>query len=140
MNQKTKSVLLGMAAVAMLGVAVGLYLTRSTGGTRIPDEFSIHGVCLETGVDVAVTYRVGERAPFVNPATGQRTVYMWYLCRDCAKRFVPPLVPDPAGGPPRPPPIPTCPLCGGSDVVAWNPDDPTQPEPVGDAPLPQMAP
>jgi hypothetical protein len=41
-------------------------------------------------------------------------------CADCRYRFVPPPVRDPAGGPPRMPQPPRCPVCPhGGHVQVW---------------------
>lgn len=132
-----KNLILGAAAVVILGLALLLYLWRTPDKSQFT-EFVAPGVDLETGQEVRVTYKLGERAPFLNPATGKRTVYPWYFCEDCQKRFVPELVPSPDGGPPRLPPIPTCPLCGGSRAGVWMPDYPDHAQPKGDAPLPKL--
>jgi hypothetical protein len=132
-----KNIILGAAAVVILGLAVFLYFWRSPGPSQF-NEFVTPAVDLETGQELRVTYKLGERAPFVNPATGKRTVYPWYFCQDCRKRFVPDLVPSADGGPPRLPAIPICPLCGGSRTGGWMREDPDQAEPAGDAPLPKL--
>lgn len=136
-SQQTRKIVLGSAALAIIALAVVLYAVRGGADAELSNRFTIRGVCLETGQEVVVTYTVGERAPFVNPATGRRTVYTWYYCRDCNKRFVPELLPASDGGPPRLPVIPACPLCGGTNMTGWTPDDPDQAAPAGDAPLPK---
>jgi hypothetical protein len=138
MGKGKKNLLLGGAAVVLLGAA-GVSLVTRTGSARakFPTGYVVQGVDLETKTDVTIHATNKETAPFVNPATGKRTVYPWFFCEECKWRFVPALVPSRTGGPPKLPMIPACPKCGRSGTP-WSPDFPEQAETTGDAPLPAM--
>jgi hypothetical protein len=141
---KGKNLLLVAVAVVCLVTAAIIHFYPWKMAAKHPDRIRIHGVCLETKRDVVVTAPIGESAPYLNPQTGKRTVYGWYFCGDCRHRFVPGRRPTTAPAPStlpvatalRPAGIPVCPLCGGANCGAWNPDDPDQAHPAGDAPLP----
>jgi hypothetical protein len=137
MSPKVKNTVLGAIAIVAFGAAIAVFVMRNPESEYMPRKLTMRGVCLETKQDVTVTFNAGEQPPYVNPATGRRTVYSWYICPECKKRFVPKLVFLPGRDLPQPEIIPKCPLCGG-DAAAWNPDDPNQPKPVGDVPPPDM--
>jgi hypothetical protein len=138
MSSGKKNLLLGAAVVALLAAAGVILVTRGVGGgAKYPSGYVVHGVDLETKAELTIHATNKEGAPFVNPATGKRTVYPWFFCEDCRIRFVPDLVPRPDGGPPKLPMIPACPKCGKSGTP-WSPELPEQAEPAGDAPLPAL--
>lgn len=138
MSSAKKNLVLGTAAVVLLLAAGVLLVTRGgSAQAKYPTGYVVQGVDLETKTDVTIHATNKEVAPFVNPATGKRTVYPWYFCEDCKLRFVPALVPSRTGGPPKLPMIPACPKCGHSGTP-WSPEDPEQATPAGDAPLPEL--
>jgi hypothetical protein len=138
MSTGKKNMVLGAAAVVLLAAAAALVFTRGgSARAKYPTGYVVQGVDLETKADVTIHASNKETAPYVNPATGKRTVYPWFFCEECKWRFVPDLVPRPGGGPPKLPMIAACPKCGRSGTP-WMPEDPEQAHPAGDAPLPAM--
>jgi hypothetical protein len=138
MSAGKKNLVLGVGAVVILAAAGVVLLTRGGGPqAKYPTGYVVQGVDLETKADVTIHASNKETAPFVNPATGKRTVYPWFFCEECKWRFVPALEPSRTGGPPKLPMIPACPKCG-KPGTPWSPDFPEQAEPAGDAPLPAL--
>lgn len=138
MSEGKRNIIYGGGAVLLLALAVVLFAWRGGSGANLPAELTARCVCLETHQEFTLKYGVRDAPPLVNPNTGRRTVYPWWYCPECNKRFIPDLVPDPRGGPPKPPPIPSCPLCGSNRVGTWDPAIPEQANPDGDAPLPEL--
>lgn len=142
----TKNVVLGVVAVVIFGVAAFLYFYPWETAPELPKQFTVHGVCLDTQKEFTVTVPLGEAAPYPNPETGRRTVYPWYFCLECRHRFVslPPSATAPAAvpttGPQRMPGMVVCPLCSSAATGAWQPLDPDEAKPAGDAPLPPLPP
>ncbi len=138
MSNAKKNLMLGGGAVVLLAAAGVLLLTRGGTGAqaKYPTGYVVHGVDLETKAELTINATNKQGAPFVNPATGKRTVYPWFFCEECRVRFVPELVARP-DGPPKLPMIPACPKCGKSGTP-WAPEFEEQAEPAGDAPLPTM--
>ena len=122
----------------MLAIAVYFFSTRASPEAQYPAEYTSRVVCLETHEESKVTSKMTERAPFVNPKTGRRTLYPWYFCYNCKYRFVPTPIPSADGEAPGLPIAPTCPHCGSSHAASWVPSDPDQANPVGTAELPKV--
>lgn len=129
-----KQILVGVAAVALLLAAYLFFYSGRQG--KLPDAFTIDGVCLKCEQETRVTYRRRERAPFLCPDCGEQAVYSWIYCYECKKRFVPKLTASDEG-PPRMPVVPVCTACGSTRTGAYLALDPFQ-EPVANAPLPNM--
>jgi hypothetical protein len=138
MSPIVKNLLLGAAAVVMLALAVYIYRTRPPADAQYPTECTVSTVCLETKEEVSVTSKMTERAPFVNPKTGRRTLYPWYFCNNCKFRFVPTPIPSSDGEAPRLPIAPTCPHCGAQSACSWDQSSPSQAKPAGTAELPKV--
>jgi hypothetical protein len=138
MSPVVKNLLLGAAAVVMLALAVYFFATRRPADAQYPTEYTESTVCLETKEEFPVTSKITERAPFVNPKTGRRTLYPWYFCNNCQYRFVPTAIPSSDGEAPRLPIAPTCPHCGAQSASSWDPSSPSQAKPAGTAPLPAL--
>jgi hypothetical protein len=133
--QSRKALLIAIAVLA-LGAAAALLLTRSDGEASYPSKFVTHAVDLANGAEAELELRQGERPPYANPSTGERTMFQWYYCAECNKRFVPP----PQRGPDgllRLPMIPNCPGCGNAGEL-WSPEDESQAHPAGDHELPKL--
>ena len=126
----------GASIIVILAAGVVIF-TRGSAKAQFPEGYVVHAVDLETKDELEIHASNKERPPFVNPKTGQRTMYPWYFCLECQHRFVPALVPSASGGPPVLPMIPACPKCGQSGTP-WAPEDPDQAQPKGDAPLPKL--
>ena len=138
MSESKRNLAYGGGAVGILAVAVVLFVLRGGMESNLPTEVTAQCVCLETKQEFSLNYGLRDRPPLENPDTGRRTVFPWWYCQKCNKRFVPNLIPGRGGGPPRTPPIPSCPLCGSNRVGVWNPRNPESAEPDGDAPLPEL--
>ncbi len=138
MANTTKQWAMGGFAVAALAVACYLLIGRSGAQAKYPSEKVVHCKDLKTGEERVVRTAVADPAPYRNPGTGERTLYPLYYCFECKHRFVPAPVPDPAGGPPKPPMIPVCTKCGASNSQPWFPEDPELAHPAGDADLPKL--
>ncbi|MCH7872822.1 MAG: hypothetical protein IID33_14090 [Planctomycetes bacterium] len=137
MSEEQRNLGLGALAVALLGVAVYVFATRSAEREAFPNVYQMEGVCLSCRQEDQASYKQGERPPAECPNCGQRTVYQWTFCFECNKRFVATPVPSSDGGPPKPPVIPVCTACGSSRTGAYDPHDPEQ-QSVGDADLPTL--
>jgi len=133
-----KNIILVIVAVVLLAIAAVSFYLRSGEQTEIPNQYRIHGVCLETHKEFTLTVKASDAMPFVNPETGRRTVYTWWFCADCRHRFIPELVASPDGGPPHYRPFPLCTNCGSNCTGTWFPEDPEQEHPDGDGPLPPL--
>lgn len=133
-----KNLVLGGVAVVLLLASTWFTCSHESPQARLPDEFTSYGVCLETGDEVTAVYGADQRAPWVNPSTGRRTVYPWYYCRECQTRFVPELQPDRAGGLPRVPVVAICPECGSQKTVPWTKEGMFAQEPKKTIPPPPM--
>lgn len=120
-------------AIVLFGFAAYQFFWRG-GGTELPSEYTIKGVCLACKQEAEAVYRSGEEEPFTCKKCGERAVYSWWYCMACNKRFIPEMMKRP-DGPPKVPPMPRCPGCGSPRTGAWVPDDPTQ-SAKGDVPLP----
>jgi len=138
MSPKIKNLLLGAAALVMLGVAGYLFITRGSAEAEFPTHYTVQAVCLETKDEFPITSQVTDRPPFKNPKTGRLTLYPWYFCNKCQYRFVPELTRFPNDNLPRLPVIPTCPNCGSQSAGSWVPSDPQQAKPAGTAALPAL--
>lgn len=146
----SKNPLLFIAAIVIFVIAVFIFVYPWKTEPAFPREKVVYGVCLETGKDMTMTVATDAVAPYLNKETGHNTVYGWWFCQDCGFRFVPP----PSGMKPTETPttqpvdgaqrgahgtgIPTCPQCGSSRTGSWWPEDPTQKDPNGTAPLPAL--
>lgn len=137
MSPTLKNALLAGAAAVILIAAVFLYF-RPRDVAEFPTEYVVQTVCLETKQEMPVRAAMTERAPFVNPSTGRRTLYPWWFCWECKYRFVPTPIPGQGDEPPRIPPMPACPHCGSANTGSWVPEDPDAAQPAGDAPLPEL--
>lgn len=137
-NENIRRLGLAVLVVAIFGAAGWMFFHQRERTRKIPGTFNISGVCLNCKTSGEFTYKAGERQPLVCPKCGQRAVYQWFYCPKCRMRLVPPLEPDPAGGPPRLPLMARCPKCG-TPIVQWIPEDPDQ-KPIGDMPLPEWKP
>jgi hypothetical protein len=136
-NEKIKKiVMLGLAVVAFVAAGV-LLMTRSSSEAKYPTSFVTNAVDLVDKSEAKLSLAMGELLPYKNPKTGQKTMFPWYYCPECNKRFVPPPTKR-ADGIVALPMIPTCPLCDSRACSVWNPADPEQAKPAGDAPLPKM--
>lgn len=128
MNEKARQLVLGIVALMIVGVAIGLFFMRSEGDVT-PDEFRVNGVCLACQEEVGVEVSLSNPPPCKCPECGEVAVYRQYYCNDCQKVFVMPLTRRDRHGRPKPPRIPTCSDCGSGDVVVYPPLDPNAPEP-----------
>lgn len=137
MSEK-KNILLGCGAVLVLLVAGAMYFRTSSGALPTISKFRAAAVALDTKQELTVSFKPDEPPPWVNPATGKRTVYPWWYCLDCKYRFVPPLVPNPNGGPPSSAGRSNCPHCGSANTTGWRPEELEPEKPAGDAPLPTL--
>jgi hypothetical protein len=115
-----KNVALALAAILAFGLAA-FFFTRDTAKPSFA-RMKAHGLALDTKQELAVEFGPSEPPPWVNPATGQRTVYPFWFCEKCKYKFVPQLEPNPAGGPPRVPMAPRCTHCGDEHVGSWIPE------------------
>lgn len=138
MQWNSKNFVMLAGGLGVIGLAIVLFVVRESPEAKYPTKVYGKGVCLETKAEIDYVREQGQYPPFVNPATGRRTVYPWWYCPACNKRFVPALIPARDGGPPRMQQPPSCPLCGSGSVGGWYPADPDQASPAGDAPLPEM--
>ncbi|MCH7721257.1 MAG: hypothetical protein IH988_09775 [Planctomycetes bacterium] len=126
-----------LLGVAVAGLAVAAYLFARAGREgRLPDRYTIEGVCLKCEQEAQITFDATNPQPFECADCGERSVYEWMYCFECKHRFVPKLVKRP-DQPPQFPMIPVCSDCGTQRVGAYLPIDPEQ-EPIGDHPLPEM--
>ena len=106
MSETQRNLGLGALAVALLGVAVFVFATRTGEREAFPNVYQMEGVCLSCRQEGRASYKQGERPPAECPNCGQRTVYQWTFCFECNTRFVATPVPSNDGGPPRPPVVP----------------------------------
>ena len=126
-----------LLAVAVVGLAVAAFLLARAGREgRLPDRYTVEGVCLKCGQEARITFGSANPQPFECDDCGERSVYEWMYCYDCKRRFVPKLVKRP-DQPPQFPMIPVCIDCGTQRVGAYVAIDPEQ-EPVGNLSLPEL--
>ncbi len=128
-----KNVVLVAAAVLLLGAAAVVYLRTSSKPSF--SKMKALGVALDTKEEMSVEFSPNEPQPWVNPKTGQRSVYAFCFCEKCKFKFVPKLEPSRDGGPPNVPMMPTCTNCGDTHVGRWIPE--ISDTPAGTAPLPK---
>lgn len=134
-----RSLVLGATAVVLLALAAYLYFSRADAGSAaLPDEYTVHAVCLACRQEARISAPIRQSPPLVCPHCGERAAYSWFYCERCRKRVIPNLQPAPDGGPPKIPMIATCRLCG-SPVGTYIPESPEH-QPIGDAPLPEWPP
>lgn len=127
-------ILIGIVVVAGGFAAYRLYDTSS--GPSVPKDYTVQGVCLSCRAEAELTQSIRERPPFACKSCNAKSVFPWFYCPTCKKRFVP--TPSKiAEGIVRLPVVPTCPGCGGNKGMSLNPTDPEQ-KPAGDLPLPAM--
>ena len=140
MNQQTRNFVLGAVAIVALGAAAFLYARGSGGGSMLPREYKMKGVCLACQKEGEYTIAARTAAPYKCKECGKEAVYPFYYCFNCKKRFVPDLVRLQPGGPLRLPPETKCPCptCQSTDIGQWVADA-TQ-APTGTAPLPKWEP
>jgi hypothetical protein len=136
---KKRDVILGIVAAVVAVLALVLYVVRSGSQTDVDYAGEMQGVDLATGEEVVLgsVDFVAERPPYVNPATGERTVYPWFFDTDTGRRFVPQLQPSP-DGPPRLPVVIQSPA--GNAGTPWYPGiaEDYEVEPGPDYPLPAL--
>ena len=131
-----RNLMLGGAALLLLGLAAYLYFSRSGVKADFPREYTVDGMCLACQTPARVSAPLAEHEPLVCPACEARAVYGWWYCYDCNKQFIPNLVPSADGGPPRLPVVPVCTGCRSARTGAFISDDPEQ-EPLGKVALPK---
>jgi len=138
MSSTLRKLLLGGVAVVLFGVAGYLLFVRGGSEAKYPTEYFVHVVDLQTKQEAKINAKMTEAAPYLNPATGQRTFYPWWFCQGCRYRFVPPATLG-ADGAPHLPQMPSCSHCGKMVTGPWIPEgDPDVEKPAGDAPLPAL--
>lgn len=127
---------LGIAVVAIT-LATILFLRNASDHRKYPQELTVDGVCLNCKQEVkARVQATSDFAPYDCPSCKDTSVYPWFYCDNCRKRFVPELIPG-AGknGKPALPIAPKCTACKSNLVLQYIPGFSSPP--VGDTPLPK---
>lgn len=126
-----KNVIWGVIGAIVLIYAGYRLFSPSKDEVFIAKTFTAHGICFSCEVDQTVDYPREQRPPYNCAACGAtQSVYLWWFCHDCHKRFIPALTDD---VPPVPAPFVSCTGCACRHVEQYDPEYNPQ-APVGDVP------
>lgn len=134
-TSQKKNLILGLIAAAAGAFAI-YRLSTFESSAKLPSDYTVQGVCLACKAEAGLTQSVRERPPFECSSCKSKSVFPWFYCPQCKKRFVPP--PEKRrDGSIGLPIVPSCPSCKATNAGNFDVLDPEQ-EGAPAMPVPSM--
>ena len=135
MEDNTKRIVLTTIALLGFGGAGFVAYRNFAGAGALPATLEGKGVCIACKQEVTAKHSALEPEPLKCPACGEKSVFKWWYCSDCHRRFVP----KPELGEGGIVMLPMRPRCSGCscESVTYFIEDFVDQSPIGDVELPR---